>query len=293
MRRGPNGRVTGGVDPVGDAARPVAPNLAGRDMPLVAYRLDRREGLRLVPAPVHRDWIAGTRNQFAKRCLPLLIANQAGWFVLNSHPLRVTWTGGDQLDDLRLEWLAGEPPYPAVSHFGYGILTWHLPFIFRTPPGVDLLARGPSNWPRDGISALEGIIETDWAQATFTMNWKVTRPDLPIRFDVGEPICMLVPQRRGELEAYRPEVRPIQDDPELEQGYRTWSESRQRHNRELRELGSEAAKRGWEKHYFRGAAPSGAQGPDHRTALRLREFYEPDGDSRRSAAGDRQPKIDI
>src|SRR3712207_8402233 len=37
---------------------------------------------------------------------------------------------------------------PARSHFGSGILTWNLPFLFRTPPGYNLHVRGPANWDR-------------------------------------------------------------------------------------------------------------------------------------------------
>ena len=39
-----------------------------------------------------------------------------------------------------------------ASHFGSGILTWHLPLLFRTPPGYDLLVRGPANHPKDAMS---------------------------------------------------------------------------------------------------------------------------------------------
>jgi hypothetical protein len=120
-----------------------------------------------------------TNERFANRCLPLLIANQAGWFLLNSHPIRVTWDGGNELSNLQVEYLKGFPPYPAVSHFGHGIVTWTIPYLFRTPPGYNLLVRGPSNWPKDGAHALEGIVETDWSVATFTMNWMLTRPNQP------------------------------------------------------------------------------------------------------------------
>ena len=51
-----------------------------------------------------------------------------------------------------------------ASHFGDGILTWHLPILFRTPPGYNLLVRGPANYPKDAVSPLEGIVETDWAR---------------------------------------------------------------------------------------------------------------------------------
>jgi hypothetical protein len=47
---------------------------------------------------------------------------------------------------------------PAVSHFGHG----HLPCLFRTDLGSSLMAQGPINQPKDGISAL-AIIETYWS----------------------------------------------------------------------------------------------------------------------------------
>ena len=90
------------------------------------------------------------------------------------------------------------------SHFGHGILTWSLPYLFRTSPGFNLLVRGPANRPKDGASPLEGIVETDWSPATFTVNWMLTRPHLPVHFSRSEPIAMVVPCRRGELEAFEP-----------------------------------------------------------------------------------------
>ena len=40
--------------------------------------------MRLIAAPADRDWMDATPNRFANRCLPLRIAAQAGWFVVNS-----------------------------------------------------------------------------------------------------------------------------------------------------------------------------------------------------------------
>ena len=74
------------------------------------------------------------------------------------------------------------------SHFGEGVITWNIPFLFRTSPGYNLLVRGPSNWIKDGVQALEGIVETDWAVQTFTMDWKFTRPRRWVRFEADEPI---------------------------------------------------------------------------------------------------------
>lgn len=243
---------------------------------LTAYRIHSQPHLPIVPATASRDWIDATREQFARRCLPLLIANQAGWFILNSHPLRVTWNGGDDINDLELEWLGGDEPYPAVSHFGHGILTWTLPYLFRTPPGFQLLARGPANWPKDGIQALEGLVETDWSSATFTMNWILTAVDHPVEFEVGEPICMIVPQQCSSLEAFQPELRDLASNPHEHQAYTEWSQSRSRYLVDLKIPGTEAAKHRWQKDYFRGRTLRGEVIPDHRTKLRVRSFEQRD-----------------
>jgi hypothetical protein len=230
--------------------------------------------MRLVTAPASRDWMEATPNRFANRCLPLRIASQAGWFVLNSHALRVTWNGGNGLPDLEIESLGEETAYPAGSHFGSGILTFNLPFLFRTPKGYNLHARGPANWPKDGAYPLEGIVETDWAVSTFTMNWKMTRADLPVVFEAGEPICMIVPRRRGELEAFEPVIRDVEGEPELASAYHRWAESRAAFNRDLKVPESEAAKRGWQKDYVRGSTPSGLRAEEHQTKLKLKGFAE-------------------
>jgi hypothetical protein len=241
---------------------------------LTAYGVDRAPSMRLVPAPAKRKWMDETDRRYANRCLPLLIANEAGWFLLSAHELQATWSGRNDAGSLQVELLKGEPPCPAVSHFGHGILTWHIPYIFRTPPGYNLLARGPANLPKDAISPLEGIIETDWSEATFTMNWKMTRPNHCVTFEIGEPICMLVPQRKGELEAFHPEVRDLESAPDLLEAHEKWSEQRARFIDDLPLQGSEANRQGWQKHYFRGLSADNQPAPEHETKLRLRDFVD-------------------
>lgn len=141
---------------------------------LVAIRLSA--GMPIRPALVDRPWMETPAGRFAKRCLPLMIANQAGWELLNPSGFTAAWQGGDELAAVTIWPDAGMPAFCVTSHFGSGILTWHVPYLFRTPRGYNLLVRGPANRPKDGISALEGIVETDWTAATFTMNWKFTRP---------------------------------------------------------------------------------------------------------------------
>jgi Family of unknown function (DUF6065) len=246
------------------------PSGSGAWRPLIAHSLGS-EPPKIVPAPVDRAWISTTDQQFARRCLPLLIANQSGWMILNSVPFQVMWTGRNGAESLTLS-VPGEAPKQLVtSHFGYGILTFYIPFIIQTPPGYNLLARGPANSPKDGVYPLEGIVETDWAASPFTMNWKVTRPFEPIHFAADEPICMIVPQRRRELEEFRPEVRPLYADHRLEARYDTWASSRRHFLNTFAKGGPPG--RGWQGHYFRGHdADDASGGQGHQTRLRLQYF---------------------
>jgi Family of unknown function (DUF6065) len=239
---------------------------------LLAYQTYARPAMRLQAAPLERRWMDESSGGFAYRCLPLLIANQSGWLVLNSQRVELMWDGGDAVSSIAIAHPGGSPPFPASSHFGHGIVTWIMPFLFRTPPGYNLLVRGPANLPKDGVSPLEGIVETDWAVSSFTMNWQLTRPGVTVTFDVDEPICMIVPQRRGEIESFDPEIRPIADEPELAARAYRWIDSRRRFIEALSAPGSTET---WQKHYFQGVTPDGVSGEGHQTKLSVREFRQP------------------
>jgi hypothetical protein len=249
------------------------------ELPLIAYAV-HNTAMRIEPASVDRKWMNETMAGFANRCLPLRIANQSGWVILNDCKFQVLWAGGPTQSDLAIRpYCRGdhdEPPMRIGSHFGHGIVTWTIPFLFRTPPGYNLYVRGPSNYCKDGICPLDAIVETDWAVATFTMNWKVTRPGVPIMFDEGEPICMVFPVRRGELENFTPEIRDIAENPDLQFRYGQWAEGRARFNHEL-ELGSRDL---WQKDYYAGREPSGRSFTAHQTKLILNSFKPPTHDSR-------------
>ena len=250
---------------------------------LVAYRLTDGPAMPIVPASAGRAWMDDTTARNAYRCLPMLLANQAGWLLLNTQPLTVTWNGGPAAADLTVE-LHGDDGgtllYPPKSHFGYGILSWSVPYVFRTPPGYNLLVRGPANWPKDGVSPLEGLVETDWSDGFFAMSWKVTRPDVPITFERGEPICMLVPTRRGELEGFWPRLQPIESDPEMAHRYDAWSASRWQHIQRRAQLDPSTKYRSWQSHYVRGVSRDGERSEEHQTRLGLRHFEETGGESR-------------
>jgi hypothetical protein len=207
----------------------------------------------------------------------MLVANQGGWELRNPCAFTATWFGQENGVDVLIEsdeYVANQL-LPA-SHFGNGILTWRLPMLFRTPPGYNLLVRGPANYPKDAVCPLEGIVETDWASASFSMSWKFTRKLLPVRFEVDEPICMIVPQRRGELEKYHPELRRIESDEELQRKYELFLSSRSG-AKQIEQIARATAgeKVEWQADYTRGRHTDGEAGtPDHQTRRHLRSFVE-------------------
>jgi hypothetical protein len=241
-------------------------------MKLTAFVIDGHQ-IDIRPAPVEREWMDATGERFAYRCLPLNIANAHGWEILCPSGFTAVWNGNQDLNAIAIKYDNSDEQRFAISHFGHGTLTFHIPCLFRTEPGWDLMAQGPVNRPKDGIAALSGIIETDWAPYTFTMNWLFTQPEVDVHFEKGEPFCHIFPVQRGALASIDPEIRQMSSEPELEAQYKAWNESRLNFNAELKEPGSQAQAERWQKMYYRGLSPDGAPAiEDHITRLRLRPF---------------------
>ncbi len=240
---------------------------------LIGY-VSAGHGIEIRPAPLERSWMQATGERFAYRCLPLNIANTHGWEILCAAGFTAIWNGGAGLDAIALQPDPGTS-LPVSSHFGNGILTFHIPCLFRTAPGFDLMVQGPINRPKDAIAPLTGVVETDWSPYSFTMNWLFTRPGVAIRFEQGEPYCHLFPLRRGDVESMAPELRPLSDDPALEREHTGWMASRNQFNAELRRPGSQAQGEKWQKLYYHGLDTEGRTiAPDHRTRVRLKPFAQ-------------------
>ena len=241
------------------------------DHAIIAYRINNPPNMDIVAAPFEREWMGSTNQKFAYRCLPLNIANQCGWFLTCPCSFECYWYGGADKSEIELRF--PDVRDPAVStHFGYGVLTFSLPYLFRTPKGINLWVKGPSNQFKDGIQALEGVVETDWAFSTFTMNWKVTRPGEWIRFTKGEPVCMIVPIPRSLAETLVPTTTPLTNNAELHEKYRGWEASRSNFLTGLTTKDPEAVKRGWQKDYFQGKQAEGGTFDGHQTRLDIKEF---------------------
>jgi hypothetical protein len=255
------------MDDRGDDAASVAPGVFEAPA-LSCYRI--RDGApRIVPARSEREWMDATGQRFAYRCIPLSIANASGWEILLPCSIEATYFGGNKIEDLQVRSAdaGNNVGQVAVSHFGYGILTFHPGYLFRTSPGWAIWVRGTPNSHRDKIVPLEGLIETDWLSMTFTMNWRFTKPGT-VRFQKGEPFCFITLAPHGLLDSVEPKLANLSDEPILKTEHDAWTESRNKFNAGLRQQEPEAVAQGWQKSYVRGEPTAGGAAPTFHVSKR-------------------------
>ena len=246
---------------------------------------------RLVRASSQRVWMDESKDRFAYRCLPLVIANQLGWDILNPVPFRARWLGGAAANEVQVETLGDSKQEPwASGHFGQGVLTFDVGYLFRTPPGLRLLVTGPLNEPKPNLYPLSGVVETDWSHATFTMNYQLTRPGEWVEFAKDEPFCRILPLSLAVVEELQGRLRVLADDPELQARYRAWAQSRDAFHRHLNNPFSEDRRRGWQKDYFQGQLPDGQRQEGHQTKLYHRDFIDERPDVGPTVAPAARPK---
>lgn len=214
-----------------------------------------------------------TPDRFANRCLPLSIANAAGWEILNPIGFNAMWDGNPGLSAIKIE---GDEESPlGISHFGSGILTFHVGGLFETPGNNVMWVGGSPNHLKDAIQPLTGLVETSWSPYTFTMNWRFTRPGYWVRFEKDEPFCFFFPLDVDMIEAADPEFRSIKERPDLEKNYKQWTAARGDFNADLKVSGSQAEKEKWQKNYHKGVCPDGTRASaTHRTRVRLKSFAD-------------------
>jgi len=218
-----------------------------------------------------REWMDDTEDRFAYRCLPLSIANQTGWEILSPAGFTARWNGKNGLPAIKIKFDDEESPLIG-SHFGHGILTFTLGYLFRTTKAHNLWIKGPTNQFKDGISALEGLIETDWTPFTFTMNWQFTRKRHKIRFEKDEPICTILPYPRHYIGKFDPKLKVINENPKLYNQYVAWKDDREQFLRDLKNPDSEAVQAGWQKTYMKGEDQFGKVFAGHQTKVRTADF---------------------
>jgi hypothetical protein len=229
---------------------------------------------KIVAAQMQRYWMEDFIDRHAYRCLPMAIANSYGWEILAPCNFIVDWDGTPQPGGLRCFTRDAYPHLDRFAHsnFGRGIVTFHTGFMFRTPPGWQLMVTGPINRPKRNIVALSGVVETDWLPYPFTMNWQMIGRGAT-SFQKDEPFCLVYPVPEGMLQRVRPVVRSIEEEPDLKRQMATWAASRDKFLKTEAASGGGALRAGWQRFYFKGEMPeAGLKAPDtHINKLRLAE----------------------
>lgn len=206
--------------------------------------------LEIRPCALDREWMQHAKR-FVYKCLPVTQANQLGWEILANVDIVAEWTGDFTTHGVIIHNRSSQNDYVA-SHFGNGIVTFNLPYVFSTPRGMDLWVRGPSNPDPAYVQALEGVVETWWNPFTFTMNWRFLVAGKKHVFRAGEPICRFVPFPHHYLDDVELVCRNLADDPVRAQKYQQWSESRRVFSHwQMQDPGKRLGGE-WQKHYYHG-----------------------------------------
>ena len=183
----------------------------------------------IIPAPKEREWMNQESSKFSYACLPLVSANNFGWWILNMEEIEVEWNGDPAIDAVKINYTDNKARYKyASSHFGSGILTFGIPLLFKTTLGWGIYVSGPSNLFIDGMFPLEAIVETNWSPFTFTMNYKITRTNHKIKIPKYHPICRISPIQLNLNEKTNLKLKYLEEYPELEKDHVEWVEERKK-----------------------------------------------------------------
>ena len=233
-------------------------------MKLIAYKTFEYNCQQLVPASRTREWMDKTPGSFAYHCLPLVMANSIGWFIINDIPCEMEWDGTEPSSGLQI-WPTEElneiqKHFMPSSHFGSGVVTFHAEYMFWTDEKICIMTKGPANMPKHGIQALEGVIETGWLPYPFTMNWKMTAKNTRVRFERGEPIAQIIPYPIDTISNMEPEIQTLSMDtnPDLFLKYEDYRKKRTVFNEKFKYDGTKR-----QKYYVRGEDSMGNKYAEH------------------------------
>lgn len=249
-------------------------DIVPEELEIQCYRLTD-EGWEIEPASSRREWMSETKGH-AHKCLPLLAASQMGWIIRNPSDFSVIWNGNSESSATKIIIEDEKFSNNIVSHFGNGIFTFQLPYLFRTSQEIGLFVRGATNFWVNNAYPLDGFVETNWSNYSFTMNWKITLPNKVATFKKGDPICMLIPYPIRLLENIKISYKSFNEAPDrTKEIYKKWNKYRDDFN-----SNPNRSPKDWQKDYFHGKkCPfSGFEkdniGEPHRTKFNLPRFEE-------------------
>ena len=222
---------------------------------IIAHDVGAHEwGIEIETAPSQREWMTNTKGH-AYKCLPLVAANNLGWVLKCPSSFSAYWDGGSTPKSVRIITHSKKDPGYVSSHFGHGTLTFHPGYIFTTTKNHGLYVKGPTNLPdyqtKNGITPLEGLVETDWLQFSFTMNWKFTETRKLITFYQDDIFCQFFPYPRSYVSQFETDTRLIEESEGFSKSVDQYREHRRLVNDAIEET-REPAPNNVQMHYLKG-----------------------------------------
>ncbi|MEM9740158.1 MAG: DUF6065 family protein [Pseudomonadota bacterium] len=237
--------------------------------------VDPADHLRVAKAT--RDWMDRVPQKYIYRCIPLIAANTMGWELLNPVDTVVGWTGGPSNTDV-IARSASPNRFGAVSHFGAAIVTWYIPFVFRTSPDLGLIVAAPSNHELADAVPLDAFVRTDWLPFPFTLNWRITRARVDVAIPKRMPLARILPYPLALLDETRLEIAEVASDPGFRAEVEAWGKARasnvakaESDVAEWLSGGAEPTGDGvWNQQYVRAQGAEGAGYAPHQTIFKPR-----------------------
>lgn len=206
-------------------------------MKLTAYPLYTHAPMLQPAAPVANTSQAEESPQSVAADLDHTGIQCQGWQLLCPIAFRATWNGGSNPKDIIVEF-DEEPTQGTVaeehrkagifvqSQEGSGLLTFYPGYQFKATEGYQLWMRGPVNRPKDGIAALETLVDVSLIPSSATINWQFTRPNQTIHFEANEPFGQLMLQAQQTHENVIVEIAEFAEDADaFEQALQALAES--------------------------------------------------------------------
>lgn len=145
-----------------------------------------------VPAPRDRDWWADNKKteNHARHCLPLVMANSLGYYILSPGTFLVRWNGDIQ-EHAVVEVIDGCSHCIVDNHAAFGSFTVQAAFIPRTEDtGEYVYIKGVANERGMPYSCMEAAVEAWWSAGNFGLVYMLNQPgEFMIR--KGQPIAQM------------------------------------------------------------------------------------------------------
>jgi hypothetical protein len=171
-----------------------------------------------------RDWMDGTYNKHAYKCMPMSAANVNGWELILQQDVVVEWDGSNTPPKvLEGEFLNGRPiVIPSII----GIISFATGWVINTEDGYDTWVTGSPNYFIDGAAPLSATIPSHWWPDEFNMNWKITKINEPIIFKAGEPFMFFNVYPNNLMKNVSFDIKNLWDKPELMQSRQSYGDAK-------------------------------------------------------------------